>query len=53
MFYTTLLSLIITAIINVTAQGPVASISSAETSKCLDVKKSKFVDGTAADMLVN
>ena len=52
MFHTTLLSLIITAIIHVTAQAPVASISSAESSKCLDVKNSQFKDGTAVDMLV-
>ena len=47
---TTLLSLIITGIAYVTAQS--ASISSASSSKCLDVKGSKFKDGTVVDMLV-
>ena len=48
---TTLLSLIITGIAYVTAQE--ASLSSASSSKCLDVKGSLFQDGTVVDMLVN
>ena len=49
---TALLSLIITGIAYVTAQAPTASISSASSSKCLDVKGSIFQVGTVVDKLL-
>jgi hypothetical protein len=52
LFHTTLLSFIITGIAYVTAQDPEASISLASNSLCLNVKGSKFKDGTVVNMLV-
>jgi len=49
MLYATLLSLLIAS---ASAQGPVAAISSASSSQCLDVRGSKFKDGTAVQTLV-
>ncbi|KAF8811220.1 ricin B-like lectin [Phlegmacium glaucopus] len=48
MLHATFLSLIVAGIAS--AQGPTASISSAESSKCLNVKGASFKDGTAVDI---
>ncbi|KAJ6543908.1 ricin B lectin domain-containing protein [Mycena capillaripes] len=52
MFKSSSFSLVLAAALfcgGVSAQGPVASISSAQSSKCLQVRGSKFHDGTAVE----